>query len=447
MNISVSFIELLIILLVIIYIINLKKNYINYILIFLFIVFTYLLINNNYWLNFFSDYSYWKLLMFLIISIIAIILIFIMEDVKIDIVLLFLFILLGSFLIIFSSNLIMIYLGIELQSFSLVILIIKNRYSILSSEASLKYFILSSLSSGFYLLGISFLLINNIELNIDALYLINYSNFYNFTSILLLILSVFFKLGVFPFYFWVPDIYEGSNWDIVIIFSTIPKITYLVLLLKLTIFSDVFLLVGLFSIIIGSLGAFNQTKFKRFLAYSSISHMGFILIGFSYISQFGYEMSIFYMTIYIIMSLLLFLLILLSNKNTYLIDITNINMNKISSITWAIIFLSMAGIPPLGGFLIKWGIIMLSFDYNNLIITLLLLLFSIISIAYYLRLVKIIYFQYNSTYSTWENIIINKPKNKIFYYIIGLGLYFIIFIIINPSLLIIGFYNSLFYIY
>lgn len=398
------------------------------------------IINNNLWhLNFLSN-ELWRigLLILILISFIVIHNMNATENFEVSI--LNIMVLLASSSIILSDHLIVIYLGLELQTFSLFILIAKNKISIKSSEASLKYFILGALSSGLLLLGISFIFSVNLSLNIKDIYLAQVFENYNVKiASVLICLALFFKLALFPLHFWISDVYEGSSWDTIVTLSTLPKISVLSIIIQLLSYTEFFLLCSLGSIIIGSLGALNQTKFKRLLAYSGISHMGFILLGITMISSQGYEASFFYVLVYVINMLGLLLLIekTFFSRNHYLIELSGHNLsNKIIALSWGILFLSIAGIPPLSGFINKWLILITILDNNYVLSSIIVVLFSAIAASYYLRIVKISYFQKNSSYLNWEYILTPKKDISSFKeYLIGVSIYTSLFLIINPAIL------------
>ena len=407
-----------------------------------------LIYNFNFWhLNFLSN-ELWRvgLLILILISYITINNMNINENFEVSI--LNLMVLLASSFIILSDHLIVIYLGLELQTFSLFILIAKNKSSIKSSEASLKYFILGALSSGLLLLGITFIFSTSLSLNLRDIYLEEVFQDYNIKiASLLICLALFFKLALFPLHFWISDVYEGSSWDTIITLATLPKISVLSIVFQLLSYTEFFLLCSLGSIIIGSLGALNQTKLKRLLAYSGISHMGFILLGLIMISSQGYEASFFYLFVYVINMLGLLLLIekTFFSRDYFLVELGGHNLsNKIIAVSWAILFLSIAGIPPLSGFINKWLILITILDYNYVLSSIIVILFSAIAAGYYLRIIKISYFQKTSSYLNWEYILSPK-KNYLSFseYLIGLSIYMSLFLIINPTII----FSSLFLLF
>ena len=183
--------------------------------------------------------------------------------------------------------------------------------------------------------------------------------------------------------------------------STLPKISVLSIVLQLLGYSNFFVLCALISIIIGTIGALNQTKLKRLLAYSGISHMGFIMLGLGILSNQGYEASFIYLFIYVITMVGLFLLIRVTmfTKNYFLIELGGQNIsNKIIAFSWGVFFLSIAGIPPLSGFISKWLILSTIIDYQYLFSAFIGILFSAIAAGYYLRILKINYFQKSASY-------------------------------------------------
>nr|WJJ70019.1 NADH dehydrogenase subunit 2 [Physonectae sp.] len=344
----------------------------------------------------------------------------------------------GSIVIITCDHFLILYLGLELQTFSLFILISKNKMWLKSSEAGLKYFILGALSSGLFLLGVTIIFITGYSLNIQDFIL----NFWLKENILiipfiLILLSLFFKISLFPLHFWVPDIYEGSSWKVLGLVGTLPKISIIYFLIQFKELTDIFIICSLISIIIGTLGALNQTKIKRLLAYSGISHMGFIILILSIHNQKSFTINNIYLLIYILS--LIAIIILISNlnlsNNNYIIELSNNQyINKIIALSWIILLLSIAGIPPLSGFVSKWLVLWTILEENYILSSILCILFSAIGAAYYLRLIKIVYFQNNSSFIIWKSILINSNNIlTINFYFLGLLLFFIIFFIIKPS--------------
>nr|AER54600.1 NADH dehydrogenase subunit 2 [Nemopsis bachei] len=409
-------------------------------------------VNFEIWHLVFLSNELWRNIIMFVVFLSFIIVLNLIKDLKFEVVFLNIMVLMGSMMIITCDNLIVIYLGLELQTFSLFILISKNRVSLKGSEAALKYFILGALSSGLFLLGISFIFSNGSSLNLRDLYLtVTMDKNLIQISSFLICLSLFFKLALFPLHFWVADIYEGSSWDVISLLSTIPKISVLSIVLQMINYSSFFIICGVISIILGTIGAMNQTKVKRLLAYSGIGHMGFIILGFGLLTNQGLEASFIYLFIYIFTILGIFSLIYgtLFTKNYFIVELGGLNLiNKLIAFSWLVFFLSIAGIPPFAGFINKWLILLALVNSNYLVPVLIGVLFSAIAAGYYLRVVKITYFQKTSSYISWENIL--KPKfelNPTLSFITGISIYLSVFLIIHPSSIFIPFYMGFNYFF
>ena len=413
--------------------------------IFTFLLLIQLILNNNFWHYMFFSEEIWRNLLILIISLSFIVILNLIKRLNFEIFFLNLMIFLGSIMIITSDHLIIIYLGLELQTFSIFILISKNRNSIKSSESALKYFILGALSSGLFLLGVTFMFSLGLSLNIKELNLsLNFLKDLKNIPSFLICMSLFFKLAIFPLHFWIADIYEGSSWEVISSIAIIPKVSVLSAILQILYSSDFFIICSILSIIIGTFGAMNQTKIKRLLAYSGVSHIGFIMMGLSLLSNQGYEASFIYLFIYIITMLGIFLLIYQTylSGNYYLIELSGLSIvNKLLAVSWLIFFLSISGIPPLSGFISKWLIILFLIDYKYLLLSILLVIFSAIAAGYYLRVVKITYFQKKSSFIIWEQILTRKKNsNNILTYFLGIFMYINIILLLHPSILFSPFY-------
>lgn len=347
-------------------------------------------------------------------------------------------VLLGSILIIMSNNLIITYLSLELQTFSLFILISSNRQSIKSNEGGLKYFILGAISSGLFLISLSVIYSITGGITVDCLNSLN--NFgYNFIWKYTILLSMFFKLSLFPLHFWIPDIYEASTNDIMALVGTLPKISIIGFVIQLNLFPNFIIWCTIGSIVVGTLGAINQSKLKRLLAYSGISHIGLGLLTLSMFIRTGVEPTIVYITIYVIgfLSIILLLSIYQSKSLVYIYDLSGISkLSIILSLTCSLLLLSMGGLPPLSGFLIKWWIIWSMMINEYILVGFICILFSATGLIYYLRVTKICYFQKSSSYLVWENLFkCNKYETLTDVYL-GVGLFLSCFLIFNPKLII-----------
>jgi len=210
-------------------------------------------------------------------------------------------------------------LALELQTFSLFVLIAKNRNSMLSTEAGLKYFILGAISSGIFLLGVSIIYGISLSMSLKDIAFISQDNLVLVVAQSLILIALLFKLTAVPFHMWAPDVYEGASTEIVALIATVPKISVLIVLMNLNFPSDLLLLAAVFSMIFGTLGALNQNKIKRLIAYSGISHMGFILLGIALFNIYGQEASFVYLLIYLFMIIATFSIILITPMKNYLI--------------------------------------------------------------------------------------------------------------------------------
>lgn len=317
--------------------------------------------------------------------------------------------LLGMFILIAANDFIILYLAVELQSFCFYILSAIKRYSNLSIEAALKYFILGSFSSGILLFGISFIYGFIGTLNFNEISVI--ISFYDISdslempiifSLLFITLGVLFKLGVVPFHFWLPDVYEGSPTVVTAMFSILTKFSFLVLFIKLyffvflklsIVFNNFFLLLSLFSIIIGSVMSLYQVKIKRLLAYSGITHMGYILLSLALFSLQGLQAFLIYFLIYIMLSANIFAVILAFRHYINFNKIRNIvefaavlKPNFFLVIVFAFTLLSFAGVPPLAGFFGKFLVFYSLIVTYNYFIALCVVLLSVLGSVYYIRL-------------------------------------------------------------
>ena len=430
----------LIIILIFIFIIlefsNYKSNFVHVLCITLII--SSICSSSILWDSNLFELNLWKIIFLILIFISFFVIMELTQEKTFDVTSLLILVFIGSVILILSDNLIILYLGLELQTFSIFILIAKNRNSIKGSEAGLKYFMLGAISSGFFLLSLVILFLYGLDLNLKHILLLKEDPIV-YSSIILITVSFCFKLSLFPFHFWIPDIYEGSSWDTVSLVATLPKISMICVLIQILSNSNIILVFSLLSIGIGTLGALNQTKIKRLLAYSGISHMGFIILGITCISNQGSTIGSLYLIIYVLTMLSMFVLIINGNyKSDYIIELGGIKLiSNITAITFILLILSIAGIPPLSGFISKWYLIWVVMDSQFNISSFIIIIFSAIGIGYYLRIVKIIYFQKKSSYFLWKNILeVKKTKTEIPSLILGFTFYGTLLLIINFSFII-----------
>ena len=329
-----------------------------------------------------------------------------------EIPVLFLCVLLGSFIIISSIDLLTLYLGVEIISLSLYVLIgsKKNEHECL--EAGVKYFILSSLASALIIMGSAVLYAStgttNIEKLGDLFAFFSKGNWAKFwLGSLLLLIGLFYKLAVFPFHYWVGDVYVGSPAPVVMLLSSVGKYPIIFFLARYTsftvfhnyVFFYLFLVLGLLSTVFGSFYAFNQTNVKRLIGYGSIVHSGFIILSLGMFSTMGNAIAITYTTIYLITVLSFFNFFVstyIGSKRKMYIDVTQyyglfLDRPKLA-LSVSLIFFSFMGIPPLVGFFSKFFVLLLISAKLPYLYILILCLTSGIGAFYYFRFIAGMFF-------------------------------------------------------
>lgn len=317
-----------------------------------------------------------------------------------------------------TFNLMLTIILIECVSFSSYTLCAayKNNYSV---EAAWKYFSIGSLGSIFLLFGSSLIYIITASLNYIDISLVLKTVLLTdvleksltiFLGIIFLFIGFFIKLGVAPFHQWVADVYDSVPYYIVFYISILPKIGIFIHLTRsvyylFTQFQYLQVLitcVGLFSILIGSLGGFTQSKFKRLLAYSSINHMGFVLISLGGLTSLGFQSACFYMAVYVLTNTFIFVVLALNNYNLvgtlnfnymYITDFKNFaRLDKFMAVVFTTYLFSLGGIPPFPGFFAKFAAIFVFLLKYGLGLWFIIVYCSIVSTAYYIRIVKIMYY-------------------------------------------------------
>ena len=314
---------------------------------------------------------------------------------------------LGMFIMISANDLILFYLGLELQSLSLYILASLDRDNLKSNESGLKYFILSSLASGLLLYGCSILYGFSGSTNFEIIRLnTNTENIGTVFAMVFILVGLAFKVSAVPFHMWTPDVYEGAPSSVTSFFAIVPKIAGVAVFIRIMQipFNDIadqwqpiLIFISLSSMILGAIAAIGQSNIKRLIAYSSIGHIGFALAGISTNTILGYSSSITYISIYVIMNLGMFACIFSMKRDgkycENLDDLSGISKHHpILSISLLIILFSLAGIPPLAGFFAKFYIFIAVIESKMYTLAIIGLLSTVISAFYYLRIIKIIYF-------------------------------------------------------
>ena len=328
---------------------------------------------------------------------------------------------LGMMVMISSNDLIVFYMGLELQSLALYVLATFNRNNLKSSEAGLKYFVLSALSSGLLLYGCSLIYGFSGSTNFEIIASQLNSNEYALTfGIVFILVGLAFKISAVPFHMWAPDVYEGSPTTVTLFFTMVPKIAALTVFIRFLYvpflelidqWQMILVFLSIASMLFGAIAAIGQKNIKRLIAYSSIGHIGYALAGIASASNDGIQSSVIYLTIYIVMNLGFFscLLMLRRNDNYYesIDDLSGLSKNHpILSFSLLVILFSLAGIPPLAGFFAKFYIFKAVIEQSMYFLAIVGLLSTVIAAFYYLRIIKIIYFdpekeKYDQDHSPW----------------------------------------------
>lgn len=303
------------------------------------------------------------------------------------------------------------YMGLELLSLSLYALIALNRDDKKSNEAAIKYFVLGALASGLLLYGMSMLY--GFSGSLDLYTIGNVIQTQNINSEILvfglvfIVVGIAFKLGAVPFQMWVPDVYEGSVTPITMMISTIPKFAAVAMLIRFLFqgleslivdWQQMLLIMAILSMVIGNITAIAQKKIKRMLAYSTISHIGFVLLGFYVGTISGVQASIFYLSTYIIMTLAVFGLVILLSSSRKSIELIDDLKGLSQTHPWEaflmmIVMFSLAGIPPTIGFYAKFSILQVVVDKEVVWPAIVAVISALIGMYYYLRIIRYMYFE------------------------------------------------------
>ena len=314
---------------------------------------------------------------------------------------------LGMILMISSYDLIIFYLGLELQSLCLYILASFKRDDERSTEAGLKYFVLSALASGLLLYGCSLIYgftgSTNFEIisaNLDE------ANTGAVFGIVFIIVGLAFKVSAVPFHMWTPDVYEGSPTSVTSFFALVPKIAAISVFIRfmyvpfvnvISQWQTIIIFLSIASMILGAVAAIGQSNIKRLMAYSSIGHMGYALAGIAAGTNAGIQSTIIYLTIYLVMNLGAFgCIFMMKRENIFyenINDLSGLSKNHpMLALSFLIILFSLAGIPPLAGFFAKFYIFMAVIEVKMYALAIIGLVTTVISAFYYLRIIKVIYF-------------------------------------------------------
>lgn len=316
---------------------------------------------------------------------------------------------LGMLLMISANDMIALYMGLELQSLALYVIAAINRDNVRSTEAGLKYFVLGALSSGMLLYGISLVygytghtgfdeiaeVLSNGERQLGLVF-----------GLVFLLAGLAFKISAVPFHMWTPDVYEGAPTPVTAFFAAAPKVAAMALLIRVTMgtfegiandWQQIIVFISLASMVLGAFAAIGQKNIKRLMAYSSIAHMGFALVGLAANSEAGVRGVIIYMIIYMVMTLGTFAFILSmrrDGKNVEQIDdLAGLASSSVVLATLLTIqMFSLAGIPWLAGFFGKWYTFLAAIDAGLYPLAIIGVLASVVGAFYYLRIIKIMWF-------------------------------------------------------
>jgi NADH-quinone oxidoreductase subunit N len=362
--------------------------------------------------------------------------------VKFEYPVLLLFATTGMLMMISASDLIALYVGLELQSLALYVVAAFKRDSARSSEAGLKYFVLGALSSGMLLYGASLIYgftgsteftqiaaaVQPSEVNLGLIF-----------GLVFLLVGLAFKISAVPFHMWTPDVYEGAPTPVTAFFAAAPKIAAMALLVRVVISAfpaettdwqqiDIFLAIA--SMALGAFAAIGQHNIKRLMAYSSIGHMGYALVGLAAASPEGVQGVIIYLAIYLVMTLGTFACILSLRRDGKMVEeigqLSGLSRtNPLMALMLAVLLFSLAGIPPLAGFFAKFYVFLAAIESGLYALAVVGVLLSVVGAFYYLRIVKIMYFD--------EPVEAFDPMPRILAVVLGASGLLILFYFVYPA--------------
>lgn len=323
-----------------------------------------------------------------------------------------LFATLGMMVMISANHLLTLYLGLELLSLSLYAMVALQRDSATATEAAMKYFVLGALASGMLLYGMSMVYGATATLEITRLAEVIFdgagTNIVLVFGLVFVVAGLGFKLGAVPFHMWVPDVYHGAPTAVTLFIGSAPKLAAFAFIMRLLVqglgaeqllveWQQMLIVMAVLSLAIGNITAIAQTNLKRMLAYSTISHMGFLLLGILSGDLNGYGSAMFYVVVYVMMNLGAFGMIMVLSRSGFeaenLDDFRGLNQRSPwYAVLMLLLMFSMAGIPPTVGFYAKLSVLQAVINAGYLWLAVVAVLFSLIGAFYYLRLVKLMYF-------------------------------------------------------
>ncbi|NDW06532.1 NADH-quinone oxidoreductase subunit NuoN [Jiella pacifica] len=315
----------------------------------------------------------------------------------------------GMMMMVSAGDMIALYLGLELQSLAIYVLAAINRDSVRSTEAGLKYFVLGALSSGMLLYGASMVYGFTGHIEFTAIARVaaeSGSSLGLVVGIVFVLAGLAFKISAVPFHMWTPDVYEGAPTPITAFLAGAPKVAAMALLTRFTVqgfeplsdqWQQVIVFISIASMVFGAFAAIGQHNIKRLMAYSSIAHMGYALVGLAPASVEGVRGVILYMTIYLVMTLGTFAVILAMRRRDGMVeeidDLAGLSQtNPVMAVFLSVMMLSLAGLPPLAGFIAKYFVFMAAVQAGLWPLAIIGVLASVVGLYYYLRLVKVMWF-------------------------------------------------------
>jgi NADH-quinone oxidoreductase subunit N len=314
---------------------------------------------------------------------------------------------LGMMVLISAGDLILLYLGLELMSLALYVVASSHRDNLKSNEAGLKYFVLGALSSGMLLYGASLIYGFTGTVSFAGIAAVaKTANVGLVFGLVFLLAGLCFKISAVPFHMWTPDVYEGAPTPITAFFASAPKVAALAVFTRATLtafpgivgqWQQIIVFVAIASMALGSFAAIGQTNIKRLMAYSSIGHMGFALVGLAAGTAEGAQGVLVYIAIYVAMTLGSFAIILAMKRDG--VNVENISdfaglsrTNPLIAFFFAMLLFSLAGVPPLAGFFAKWYVFVAAIRANLFALSVIGVLTSVVGAYYYLTIVKTMYF-------------------------------------------------------
>lgn len=316
----------------------------------------------------------------------------------------------GMMIMVSSNNLLSIYLGLELLALSLYAMVALYRSNADASEAAMKYFVLGALASGMLLYGMSMIYGSTGSIDLDnitaALTAVDASSTGARFGLVFIIVGLAFKLGAVPFHMWVPDVYDGAPTSVTLYISTAPKIAAFAMVIRLLVdgletlspdWTMMLAILAALSLVVGNLLAIAQQNIKRMLAYSTISHVGFLLLGMVAANGEGYSAAMFYAITYALTTLAAFGVLLVLSRQGYeavlLEDLSGLfRRNALAGTVMMLALISLAGVPPLVGFYAKLSVLKAVIGTGYMWLAVLAVIMSVIGAFYYLRAIKLMFF-------------------------------------------------------